>query len=70
MTATVPLTPAPPTPLRICHATRGFPDGAPVEGDAEWDTRLSRIRQAGFDAVLIAPPWLRPAGAPSLACTC
>jgi len=67
MTATVPLTPAPHTPLRICHATRGFPDGAPVEGDAEWDTRLSRIRQAGFDAVLIAPPWLRPAGAPSLA---
>ncbi|WP_447989129.1 alpha-1,4-glucan--maltose-1-phosphate maltosyltransferase [Achromobacter spanius] len=63
-------TPVPslPAALRICHAPLGLPDGAPTAGDpATLQARLARIQQAGFNAVLIPPPWLRPADARTLA---
>lgn len=60
--------PAPQAPLRICHAPQGLPDPAPAAAGADaLEARLTRIRQAGFDAVLIPAPWLLPAGAHSLA---
>jgi len=60
--------PSLPTALRICHAPLGLPDGAPTAGDpATLQARLSRIQQAGFNAVLIPPPWLRSADARTLA---
>ncbi|NMK45482.1 alpha-1,4-glucan--maltose-1-phosphate maltosyltransferase [Achromobacter sp. Bel] len=67
MAATARLALAPSAPLRICHAPQGFPDGGPTADGALRDARLTRIRQAGFNAVLIPAPWLRPAGAHSLA---
>lgn len=60
--------PSPPTALRICHAPQGLPDGAPAAtADAALDARLARIQRAGFNAVLIPPPWIRPAKAQTLA---
>lgn len=59
--------PTPPAALRICHAPLGLPDGARTAGDPALQARLARIQQAGFNAVLIPPPWLRPADARTLA---
>ncbi|WP_342065517.1 alpha-1,4-glucan--maltose-1-phosphate maltosyltransferase [Achromobacter kerstersii] len=66
-----------PTPalLRICHAQQGFARlpvaDAGLDGGAGSSTtqeaRLARIQQAGFNAVLIPPPWLRAADAQTLA---
>ena len=68
MAATHRPVPAPHTPLRICHAAQGLPDVAPEAAGADaLESRLTRIKQAGFDAVLIPAPWLLPAGAHSLA---
>lgn len=72
-----------PALLRICHAQQGFarlpgaaagrdtdPDGdanGRAGGSTTPDARLARIQQAGFNAVLIPPPWLQAADAQTLA---
>lgn len=72
-----------PALLRICHAQQGFarlpgaaagretdPDGRAdgrAGGSPTPDARLARIQQAGFNAVLIPPPWLQAADAQTLA---
>ena len=59
-----------PTPalLRICHAQQGFAaDGSADDGAAALESRLARLQQAGFNTVLIPPPWLQAADAQTLA---